>query len=356
MKYFLSLNTLKQQAKLVVKNWPFSPIKISKAQELLCQLYGFKSFHQFKQEIEINHDLIEITRQIVIEQYAVWVKRLADLASINQIQSKNLLHLLWPAYLANQIDISEKLYSSKVKFFGECNDFLDKSLRMQWIEYSFDDRPSVKDTIEALGVPHTEVGAIQIITENGEQYWADFSHLMMNKEKIKVYPNCFLSTTIALPFKPKGKITFLLDVHLGGLARYLRLAGFNCLHESKDYGDPVLAHLASQNDYILLTRDIGLLKRSKVNYGRWVRHTKPIEQFKEVISHYKLKDEVKPFSRCVKCNGDIGFVEKDRIESMVPENIFAQYDDFRQCKSCQQIYWQGGHINSINEILDSLKL
>ena len=357
MRFYISPTILKQQVKLTVKHWPFSPIQSTSARELLCRLYGYQSNHQYQTDIKCRStELKPITKDVVVNEYSKWVKKLADLASINQIQAKQLLHKLWPAYLSEPHPLSDKLYRSQFKFYGVCNDFLNASRKNQWIEYEFDDRPSVKDTIEALGVPHPEVGAIQVrqIVDSEEEpaAWVGFDYLLMDKDVVEVYPNPHLSKL--LPYKPQGKLTFLLDVHLGSLARYMRMAGFDCLHESYDYGDEMLAQLSHSNNYVLLTRDIGLLKRTNVKYGRWIRNTETSEQFKEVFTHYGLAEIFNPFSRCVKCNGEISTIPKENVREHVPEDIFEKHQEFQHCKSCQQIYWKGSHYEKINEILKSL--
>ena len=357
MRFYISPTILKQQVKLTVKHWPFSSIQSARARELLCQLYGYHNNYHYQTVIKYDSEPLEpITKNVVVTEYPKWVKKLADLASINQIQAKQLLHKLWPAYLSQPHPLSDKLYRSQLKFNGSCNDFLNGSQKDQWIEYQFDDQPSVKDTIEALGVPHPEVGAIHI-RQNTERsvnntFWTGFDYLLKNKDSIEIYPNPHPSAL--LPHKPQGELTFLLDVHLGSLARYMRMAGFDCLHESHDYGDQILAQLSHSNDYILLTRDIGLLKRTNIKYGRWIRNTETSQQFKEVIKHYELSQAFKPFARCVKCNGHISPIPKKNVQGNVPEGIFEMHQEFQQCKNCLQIYWKGSHYAKINQILESL--
>ncbi|WNO10872.1 Mut7-C RNAse domain-containing protein [Teredinibacter sp. KSP-S5-2] len=345
MPFYISQNTLKQQVKLVVKNWPFAEIKSHQARILLCKLYGFENQHDYlKKTHETPSSLTPINEQTVINAYLQWVKRLAKLGSINEIQAKNLLHILWPTYLAPHKHLKEKLYTCKFKFHGTCLDFLNQATEDKWVDYKFDDRPSVKDAIEAIGVPHPEVGGITI---DGTD--VDFNYLLEDAREVEVYPHPY--ETGLLPYKPERKSTFLLDVHLAKLTRYLRMAGFDCLHESKDIGDELLAHLSQTNDYILLTRDIGLLKRGNVKHARWIRNTEPQAQFKEIVDYYDLLDKFKPFSRCVKCNGDIQPINKESIKPAVPGQIFESQESFKQCAHCNQVYWKGSHYDKIKNIL-----
>lgn len=351
MPFYISKKVFKQQVKTLVNQWPFGRIKTSYARDLLSRFYGYHSDHNYQKLIDSqNTSLIPVTSAIVTTHYVGWIQKLADLGSMNQIQAKALLHQLWPGYLPNQFSLKNKLYQATIRFHGSCNDFLGQSINISELIYKFDDRPSVKDTIEACGVPHPEVGAIKINEE-----WSDFNRQIYNDDVINVYPNPWITSTKSLPYKPEGELTFLLDVHLAGLAKYLRLAGFNCLHENIDYGDVLLAALSSQQNYILLTRDIGLLKRSNITYARWVRNLLPQEQFKEIVNHYQLQKEFKPFSRCVKCNGHIHPVSKLSVASDIPIEIGQKFDEFRQCQSCHQVYWKGSHFENIQNLLNEIQ-
>lgn len=346
MPYYLSAASFKRQAKLVVKHWPFGNIKTAQARELLSQLYGYKNQHHYQQQVDLApQNLLPITPEVILSHYTLWVQKLADLGSMNQIQARQLLQHLWQSYLADQRPLSSKLYQAKLEFFGHCTDFLE--IPDQPFAYSFDDRPAIKDVVEAIGVPHPEVGGLRV---NGT--WVNFDYLLMDHDHVEVFATPCPQAKLPLPYKPTQRPRFLLDIHLGGLARYLRMAGFDCLYESQqDYGDALLATVAATHDYILLTRDIGLLKRSKVKYGRWIRQVLPEQQFKEVVQHYQLIPDFQPFSRCIKCNGDIAVVAKDHVMSMVPPQVFAQMDSFSQCQMCQQVYWKGSHFDKIQHIL-----
>ncbi|WP_020558568.1 Mut7-C RNAse domain-containing protein [Thiofilum flexile] len=350
MPFSISANTLKHQAKIVVKFWPFKHIKTTQARQLLTQLYGYKDDHHYQKLLASPHaPFAPITESVLISQYKLWVKNLADLGSMNQNQAKALLHQLWPAYLNQQIALTDKLYRVSFRFYGDCNDFLAGEMLNQDISYAFDDRPSIKDSIEALGIPHTEVGAIQV-----DQQWVGFEYLLQDGQTVKVFPHPNQDTTHPLPYMPSPRPCFLLDVHLGALARYLRLAGFNCLHENQDYGDAVLAEIAASHTCILLTRDIGLLKRSKIKYGRWIRNVLPEQQFKEVVQHYQLHSAFQPFTYCVKCNGHIKPVAKNSVQALVPAGVFAWQQDYQQCQNCGQVFWKGSHFKKIMQILQEV--
>lgn len=348
MPYYLSAASFKRQAKLVVKHWPFNTIKTTQARELLSQFYGYASHHQYQQLlIDAPQSLLPVTADIILSHYTLWVQKLANLGSMNQIQARQLLQHLWSSYLADERPLHTKLYQATLQFYGDCADFIHGDTMVTPFDYRFDDRPAIKDVIEAIGVPHPEVGGLRV---NGG--WVHFDYLLMHGDHVEVFPAPCNQATRPLPYKPNHQPTFLLDIHLGGLARYLRMAGFDCVYSSQhDYGDALLATFAATHDYILLTRDIGLLKRGKVNYGRWVRNVLPEKQFKEIVDHYQLIDDFQPFSRCIKCNGAITAVTKETIATIVPPRTLEKMHEFSQCQSCQQVYWKGSHYDKIRHML-----
>lgn len=351
MPFYISTKNLKQQAKTLVAHWPFSGFKTAYARNILSQLYGFDSSHHYSKVMRGDTStLLPLSSETIRNNYIYSVQRLAKLGSMNHMQARTLLHKLWPAYLGNQAPLKEKLYLAHIRFYGACNDFITPELATRNLQYTFDDPPSIKDAIEALGVPHPEVGAICI-----DKKWVDFDARLYDGMQVEVFPNPHIPAKLKLPYKPQTETTFLLDVHLGRLARYLRMAGFDCLHDNKDHGDALLAELSANNSYILLTRDIGLLKRAKIKYARWVRNTSPEDQFKEIISYYQLHDELKPMSRCINCNGTIKNEEKSRVKNEVPEGVYNSLNTFRRCSNCSQVYWKGTHQEKIEAIIHSAK-
>ncbi|WP_226647016.1 Mut7-C ubiquitin/RNAse domain-containing protein [Microbulbifer variabilis] len=338
MLYAITNQTLKQQVKIATKFWPFPGAKASRTREILCILYGYKNYHHFqKVESQTSCDKKPLDAKIVAMKLPEWSSKLASLGKMNQGQSKQLIIKLWYGYLKEYKDVL--LYKSKVHLYGECLDFTDNS---ESLIYHFDANPSVKDCIESLGVPHTEVGSIRI---NGIS--SNFEKLIQDKDYIEVFP---CNQDSYFPYKP-SKITFLLDVHLGTLARYLRMAGFDTLYNPQDQGDKLLAEVAALQNCVLLTRDIGLLKHAKVSYGRWLRSQDPETQFLEVIKHYKLSKELKPFSRCIKCNGEIEKVTTASIVDKVPTSVLETQKEFSQCQTCKQVYWIGSHFKRMKSLL-----
>lgn len=226
------------------------------------------------------------------------------------------------------------------RFYGELNDFLPPKYRQRDIEYGFQNTPAIKDAIEALGVPHTEV---DLIIVNGQS--VGFSYRLRDGDRVAVYPvfeSLDISPIVQLREKPLRRIAFIADVHLGKLARLLRLLGFDTLH-SNDYKDHEVVAIAASEGRIVLTRDRDLLKHNAVTHGYWLRSTDPVEQAREVVRRFNLENCIDPFRRCLVCNGLLEPVEKKEILTQIPPRIAVEHDEFFRCTDCQKLYWRGTH-------------
>jgi uncharacterized protein with PIN domain len=240
---------------------------------------------------------------------------------------------------------------STFRFYEELNDFLPAMRRKTAFEYAFDGTPSVKDAIEAIGVPHTEVDLILV---NGES--VDFRHLLRGGERVAVYP-AFERLDIAgltrLRPAPLRDPRFVLDVHLGRLARYLRLAGFDTSY-ANDYDDATVVRIALTERRIILTRDVGILKQRVVTHGYWVRNTAPRVQLREIVAALDLAARIRPFTRCMRCNGSLRDAARQEIVDRVPAAIAREHDQFRVCSDCGRVYWRGSHYDRLVRLLDEI--
>jgi hypothetical protein len=208
--------------------------------------------------------------------------------------------------------------------------------------------PSVKDTIEAIGVPHTEVDVILV---DGRS--VGFGHLLNGGERVAVYPvfeRFDVSPVTRLRPAPLRVTRFVADVHLGSLARTLRLLGFDTLWE-RDLTDEVIIEIARGEQRIILTRDKGILKDGRVTHGYWLRSTDPLRQMEEVVSALDLARRIDPYTRCMACNGDLQPVERSEVAHVVPLQVFLVYREFKQCQRCQRVYWKGSHLRRLDEIV-----
>jgi uncharacterized protein with PIN domain len=238
------------------------------------------------------------------------------------------------------------------RFYEELNDFLPLRRRKQEFSIPFRAHNSIKDMIESVGVPHTE---IDLILVNGES--VDFAYIVRPGDRISVYPEFELldiSPLTRLRPEPLRRTRFVLDTHLGKLARYLRLFGFDTWYDNST-PDEKLAEIAAAGDKrILLTRDYGVLKRKQVTHGYFVRHDQPFLQVKEVLARFDLYSAVQAFSRCTQCNGLIQPIDKERVKDHLPRKVAERHDQFSACDTCHRVYWKGSHYDHMQRIIDSL--
>jgi uncharacterized protein with PIN domain len=187
----------------------------------------------------------------------------------------------------------------------------------------------VKHAIESLGAPHTEIGQILI---NGEL--APGSRQPAEGDLVDVFPH---TTPVDL-----AEYRFVLDGHLGRLAAYLRMLGFDAwYHHPAD--DATLAHVSRRENRLLLTRDVGLLKRNEVERGYMVRSAAPLEQLREVWDRYALAKHVRPFTRCMVCNGELRRAASGEVKDLLPPRVRETKTEFSRCVNCGRVFWRGSH-------------
>ncbi len=240
----------------------------------------------------------------------------------------------------------------RFRFYEELNEFLEPKIRKSEFVHEFDGTPTVKDRIESLGVPHTEVDLILV---DGES--AGFDHRLGGGERVSVYPvfeRLDIAPVTRLRARPLRRPRFIIDVHLGRLAAYLRLLGFDCLYRN-DLGDAEIIDRARAEHRIILTRDTGLLKDGRVTHGAYIHDAEPVHQVREVVDRFQLEALFKPWSRCLKCNGLIEAVDPDTFEDdEVPSDVRARFTAFSRCRECRRIYWPGSHFDRLRARLDKI--
>jgi len=239
-----------------------------------------------------------------------------------------------------------------ISFHGQLNDLLPLRQRQQETSFKLHKARSVKDLVESIGIPHTEIDVILV-----DEQSVDFNHQLVGGESIQVYPANHSIDKISLthnqPEIPADR-KFVLDVHLGRLAVYCRLLGFDTLYRN-DYDDPTLADISADQNRILLTCDRRLLMRKKVSLGYLVRSREPRQQILELVSRYDLLIHPTQVVRCLECNGIIHAVKKQQIEDQLQPLTKEHYQEFYQCDRCQKIYWRGSHYTKMQALIKTIK-
>jgi uncharacterized protein len=205
--------------------------------------------------------------------------------------------------------------------------------------------------IESFGIPHTEV---ELIVVNGES--VPFSYVVHNGDRIAVYP-VFESFDVAGELRvrqhPLRESKFILDVHLGRLAAYLRMLGFDALYENSSRDDE-LVRISVEQQRILLTRDRGLLRHRAVTQGYFVRQTESRLQLAEVVARFDLTRSFRPFIRCMACNALLEQTPKEQVESALPRQVAISFEEFRRCPRCGRTYWKGSHYRRMQRWVNEL--
>lgn len=243
------------------------------------------------------------------------------------------------------------MVTARFCFYAELNDFLARERRKREFEYRCARAATVKNAIEALGIPHTEA---EVILVNGRS--VDFSYLVREGDRVSVYPR--LGAPDSQPLRrvreePSREPRFVADTHLGGLARLLRTLGFDTLYGNELQDEEILS-LAGREGRIILTRDRALLKRREVTHGCFIHSVRPCEQIREIVERLQLAVSLKPFTCCIHCNHPLAPVDKAAVLDCLPPGVGAAYERFFRCEGCGHVYWQGWHWDEVRRLLGNL--
>lgn len=226
-----------------------------------------------------------------------------------------------------------------VEFAPELRLFLPNGRRVGAGAVTTDGVSTLGHVVESLGVPLTEVGTLVV---DGRE--VPVSHIPAAGESVTVRP-------VQHPQRvPGAPLRFLLDVHLGTLARRLRLLGVDTAYESTDIGDPALAALSAAEQRVMLSRDRGLLRRRELWAGAYVYSTRPEDQLRDVLDRFR--PELRPWTRCSACNGVLKAATKDEVADRLEGGTQRSYDVFAQCTQCKRAYWKGAHHEQLVAIVE----
>ncbi|HEV7915604.1 MAG TPA: Mut7-C RNAse domain-containing protein, partial [Albitalea sp.] len=234
------------------------------------------------------------------------------------------------------------------RFYAELNDFIAPDRRGRDFELRCAEAATVKNAIESVGVPHTEV---ELVLVDGRS--VDFSHRVQDGERVSVYPMfeaLAIEPLLRVRPAPLRVPRFIADAQLGGLARLLRMTGFDTLYDNQA-SDAQIRRQAADEHRTILTRDRQLLICRDVTHGRYVHALKPPEQLREVVERLQLAGQARPFTRCLCCNTALEAVEKAAVIQRLPPAVAAGQQQFKRCATCDRIYWPGDHFRRMKAML-----
>jgi uncharacterized protein len=240
-------------------------------------------------------------------------------------------------------------FTVRLTFHGDLAFFLRRKRSI--VERRLNERTSVKDIVEACGVPHTEV---DLVLMDGQP--VDFSRVIGSETGVEVFPIRSRSVTLF----PENRLQvcgirkFVADGHLGKLVRDLRLLGIDVVYD-RDAEDRQLVKTSNAQDRALLTRDRHLLMHAAVRHGYYLRSQNSLEQTVEVLRRFDLGSVLTPFSRCLLCNVLLESAEKEKIIGQLEPLTKIYYHQFRRCPGCGQVYWSGSHFEKLRERIREIR-
>lgn len=240
------------------------------------------------------------------------------------------------------------MVTATFRFYEELNDFLPPERRRRSFDSACARAATTKHMIEALGVPHTEV---ELVLVNGES--VGFDRLLGDGDRVAVYPKweaIDITPVLRVRQRPLRVMRFIADTHLGGLARLLRICGFDTLYDNH-FEDAEIAGIALQEGRIVLTRDRDLLKRREITHGCYVHALKSEQQLREIADRLDLAGSMRPFTLCPYCNVPLQPVDKALARPVLQPELLTRYENFGGCETCGRLFWKGAHWERVQATL-----
>ncbi|MCX7983448.1 MAG: Mut7-C ubiquitin/RNAse domain-containing protein [Bacteroidetes bacterium] len=242
-----------------------------------------------------------------------------------------------------------------VRCYAELNDYLPPDQRYKDFQLVFPTQPTLEQVLLTLGL---NLNYVDLVIRNKTSITR--LTLLANGDRISIYPTLEsfdISSLEKLHPIPLRQPTYIADVHLGKLAKLLRLMGFDTLYfKSADYKYIIQCSLEEQR-CILSKSD---LYKSKPYVQRYFQITTqyPREQLREVFNRFDLWNCVHPFTRCLTCNTLLTKVEKHAVkQELIPQRVFSWCTEYQYCSNCVKYFWKGTHyermINVVTHFLNT---
>jgi uncharacterized protein with PIN domain len=241
------------------------------------------------------------------------------------------------------------MVTATFRFYEELNDFIAPNRRKRAFDCPCARAATTKHMIEALGVPHTEV---ELVFVNGEP--AGFDRILQEGDRVAVYPKFEtfdVSQLLRVRTRPLRDMRFVADAHLGGLARLLRMAGFDTLYDN-NFEDGEIEQISIRESRIVLTRDRELLKRRGITHGCYVHAIKAAEQMREIVDRLDLGAGMRAFTLCLHCNAPLRAIDKALVQERLPPSVQQMHTEFMTCDVCRRVFWKGSHWKRMCDLLE----
>jgi len=239
-----------------------------------------------------------------------------------------------------------------LRFYAELNDHVPPERRATTVPCTINEGARIGQVIEGSGVPASEVDLVLV---NGRS--VPFDHPAREGDRISVYPvfeSFDITPVLQVRDIPLRTPRFVLDVHLGKLASYLRLLGFDVLY-SPAYNDDELMSISLHEGRTLLSKDRRLVRHPSLTHAYLVRANHSREQAGEVVTRFDLFSSIHPFIRCLSCNTLLRTVEKEDVSDRLPPRVGKAFSEFFLCTSCDRVYWKGSHYEGMKRWIEDLR-
>lgn len=240
----------------------------------------------------------------------------------------------------------------RFRFYEELIDYLPQESGKGWVESFAESGTSVGEQIRSYGIPLDEVDLI-LVNQQSES----FNYILQDGDRISVYPvfeTFDISEVSKLREKPLRDPSFVCDVHLGRLCKYLRMLGFDTSY-SNDYTQEQILGISKSERRIILSRSLQRIRNKELTHAYWVRSADPPEQLKDLVYGLDLLKWTNPLTRCLNCNNLLESIEKEKVIDRLEERTAKYYTEFFRCSVCDQIYWKGSHYESMMEFIHQIE-
>ena len=231
-----------------------------------------------------------------------------------------------------------------IRFYEELNNYLKTNIRKQDLFIEVEKGLPVGKLIESLGPP---CSAVDLILVNGNS--VGFDYILRDNDRVSVYPvfeRFDIASVTRLDQAPLRNLKFICDVHLGRLAKYLRMLGFDTLYKN-NYDDNILIRLSNLHNRVLLSRDKELIENKQLLRRYLIRQSEPDEQVIEVVSYFDITNQISSLLRCLECNGIVKAVSKESVKHLIDSYIYKTNNEFTNCTDCKKIFWKGSHYDAM---------